>query len=63
MADHPDSDTAGQAYTDRLATLEHPRWKLRRLLGERRVLDVGCGIGRLAALGEAGQRADAIAAT
>lgn len=58
MADHPDSDTTAQAYTDRLAALEQARWKqlldvqapyrwnLRRLLGERRVLDVGCGIGR-----------------
>ena len=58
MADHPDSDTTAQAYTDRLAALEQARWKqlldvqapyrwnLRRLLGEHRVLDVGCGIGR-----------------
>lgn len=64
MTDHPDADTTGQAYTDRLATLEQARWKqlldvqapyrwnLRRLLAQRRVLDVGCGIGRnLAHLG------------
>lgn len=64
VTDHPDADTTGQAYTDRLATLEQARWKqlldvqapyrwnLRRLLGQRRVLDIGCGIGRnLAHLG------------
>ncbi len=64
MTDPPDADTTGQAYTDRLTTLEQARWKqlldvqapyrwnLCRLLGERRVLDVGCGIGRnLAHLG------------
>jgi 2-polyprenyl-3-methyl-5-hydroxy-6-metoxy-1,4-benzoquinol methylase len=50
--------TEGRTYTDRLVRLEGARWKraldvqapyrrnLRRLLGERRVLDVGCGIGR-----------------
>ncbi|MGH3982953.1 MAG: hypothetical protein ACRDST_09810 [Pseudonocardiaceae bacterium] len=64
MTNHPDADTTGQAYTDRLAELGQARWKrlldvqapyrwnLRRLLGERRVLDVSCGIGRnLAHLG------------
>ncbi|OLR93148.1 methyltransferase type 11 [Actinokineospora bangkokensis] len=50
--------TDGQDYTDRLARLEGPRWKqvldvqapyrwnVRRLFGDREVLDVGCGIGR-----------------
>ena len=55
----PDSeDTSGAGYTARLETLESAgwkrlldvqapyRWNLRRLLGGRRVLDVGCGIGR-----------------
>jgi SAM-dependent methyltransferase len=57
-------DTAGDAYTRRLAQFQGARWKrvldvqapyrwkLRRLVGERAVLDVGCGIGRnLANLG------------
>jgi len=56
-------DTTGSSYTSRLRRLsgvswkqrldvQAPyRWNLRRLLGDRRVLDVGCGIGRnLAAL-------------
>lgn len=56
--------TADDSYTERLARLEGARWKrvldvqapyrwnLRRLVGERAVLDVGCGIGRnLANLG------------
>ncbi|WP_433801039.1 class I SAM-dependent methyltransferase [Actinomycetospora sp. CA-084318] len=50
--------TEGRTYTDRLVRLEGARWKrvldvqapyrrnLRGLLGGRRVLDVGCGIGR-----------------
>lgn len=50
--------TASAAYSERLAALSGARWKqvldvqapyrwnLRRLLGERRTLDVGCGIGR-----------------
>lgn len=50
--------TSGAAYTARLSQLESARWKraldvqapyrwnLRRLLGDRAVLDVGCGIGR-----------------
>jgi SAM-dependent methyltransferase len=50
--------TEGSEYTDRLRTLTAPRWKqvldvqrpyrwnARRLLGDRFVLDVGCGIGR-----------------
>lgn len=50
--------TAGTDYTSRLTTLSEARWKrllgvqapyrwnIRRLLGDRRVLDVGCGIGR-----------------
>ena len=54
----PDHDTAGSAYTTRLTTLSASRWKrlldvqapyrwnLNRLLAGRRVLDVGCGIGR-----------------
>ncbi|WP_181779443.1 bifunctional class I SAM-dependent methyltransferase/NUDIX hydrolase [Pseudonocardia pini] len=54
----PDEDTTAGSYTDRLNRLQTARWKqvldvqrpyrwnLRRLLGERRVLDVGCGIGR-----------------
>jgi SAM-dependent methyltransferase len=53
----PDS-TEGKEYTDRLKRLELPlwkrvldvqapyRWNLRRLFGDREVLDVGCGIGR-----------------
>lgn len=51
-------DTTGTDYTKRLTRLQTARWKqvldvqapyrwnLRRLLGGRRVLDVGCGIGR-----------------
>lgn len=63
MADDTQNDTTGRAYTDRLVKLggagwkqkldvQRPyRWNLQRLIGERRVLDVGCGIGRnLAAL-------------
>jgi SAM-dependent methyltransferase len=50
--------TDGSSYTARLTRLEGARWKqlldvqapyrwnLRRLVGERAVLDVGCGIGR-----------------
>lgn len=50
--------TDGQDYTDRLKRLEGPlwkrvldvqapyRWNVRRLFGDREVLDVGCGIGR-----------------
>lgn len=50
--------TEGSEYTERLRTLAAPRWKqvldvqrpyrwnARRLLGDRLVLDVGCGIGR-----------------
>lgn len=50
--------TNGRDYTDRLIRLERARWKrvldvqapyrrnLRRLLGDRVVLDVGCGVGR-----------------
>lgn len=53
----PDS-TEGEEYTDRLKRLELPlwkrvldvqapyRWNIRRLFGDREVLDVGCGIGR-----------------
>jgi SAM-dependent methyltransferase len=53
----PDS-TEGKEYTDRLKRLEMPlwkrlldvqapyRWNLRRLFGDREVLEVGCGIGR-----------------
>lgn len=51
-------DTTGRSYTSRLTRLSGAgwkqrldvqapyRWNLRRLLGGRRVLDVGCGIGR-----------------
>lgn len=51
-------DTSSASYTARLTTLESPRWKrvldvqapyrwnLRRLLGARPTLDVGCGVGR-----------------
>jgi SAM-dependent methyltransferase len=51
-------DTASTAYTERLSLLsgawwkrvldvQRPyRWNLRRLLGDRRTLDIGCGIGR-----------------
>jgi SAM-dependent methyltransferase len=57
MAD-PVTDTTADGYTDRLSRLQTARWKqvldvqrpyrwnLRRLLGTRRTLDVGCGIGR-----------------
>jgi 2-polyprenyl-3-methyl-5-hydroxy-6-metoxy-1,4-benzoquinol methylase len=50
--------TEGSDYTERLVRLEQPRWKrmldvqapyrwnVRRLFGDREVLDVGCGIGR-----------------
>jgi SAM-dependent methyltransferase len=50
--------TEGEGYTDRLKRLEQPlwkrlldvqrpyRWNLRRLFGDREVLEVGCGIGR-----------------
>lgn len=53
-----DEDTTASSYTSRLTTLSGAgwkqrldvqapyRWNLRRLLGGRRVLDVGCGIGR-----------------
>ncbi len=53
-----DGDTAAEAYTRRLAArsgagwkrvldVQAPyRWNLRRLLGDRPTLDVGCGIGR-----------------
>jgi SAM-dependent methyltransferase len=51
-------DTSSASYTARLKTLESPlwkralnvqapyRWNLRRLLGDRVTLDVGCGVGR-----------------
>lgn len=54
----PPEDTTGTGYTARLRRLSGAgwkqrldvqapyRWNLRRLLGERTVLDVGCGIGR-----------------
>jgi SAM-dependent methyltransferase len=58
------ADTTDGSYTERLARLEGARWKrlldvqapyrwkLRQLVGQRAVLDVGCGIGRnLANLG------------
>jgi 2-polyprenyl-3-methyl-5-hydroxy-6-metoxy-1,4-benzoquinol methylase len=50
--------TDGAEYTDRLSRLQQPlwkrvldvqapyRWNVRRLFGDREVLDVGCGIGR-----------------
>jgi hypothetical protein len=53
-----EGDTASAAYTERLTLRSGARWKqmldvqapyrwnLRRILGERRTLDVGCGIGR-----------------
>lgn len=58
MAGDPGSDTTDHEYTERLIKLtgvgwkqkldvQRPyRWNLRRLMGDRRVLDVGCGIGR-----------------
>lgn len=61
--DPDEADTSRAGYTERLTRLQQVwwkralgvqapyRWKLRRLLGDRTVLDVGCGIGRcLAAL-------------
>lgn len=56
--DRTPESTDGSAYTDRLVRLEGPwwkrvldvqapyRWNVRRLFGDREVLDVGCGIGR-----------------
>jgi SAM-dependent methyltransferase len=57
--DSPESASTESAnYTDRLARLQQPlwkrvldvqrpyRWNVRRLFGDREVLDVGCGIGR-----------------
>ena len=53
-----DEETTGSSYTSRLTRLSGAgwkqrldvqapyRWNLRRLLGGRQVLDVGCGIGR-----------------
>ncbi|GGM99884.1 class I SAM-dependent methyltransferase [Streptomyces sp. ID05-26A] len=50
--------TDGSDYTERLARLQQPlwkrvldvqapyRWNVRRLFGDREVLDIGCGIGR-----------------
>lgn len=50
--------TDGQDYTDRLARLQNMswkrvlnvqapyRWNVRRIFGDREVLDIGCGIGR-----------------
>jgi len=58
MTDDLHGDTTDREYTERLVTLtgagwkqkldvQRPyRWNLQRLMGERRVLDVGCGIGR-----------------
>ena len=58
MPEPPGGDTTARSYTARLIRLQLRgwkrlldvqapyRWNLRRLLGERRVLDVGCGIGR-----------------
>jgi SAM-dependent methyltransferase len=52
------NDTSSATYSERLKTLSGARWKqvldvqrpyrwnLKRLLGDRRTLDVGCGIGR-----------------
>lgn len=57
MTEHV-GDTASAAYTERLTRRSGARWKrvldvqapyrwnLRRTLGEQRILDVGCGIGR-----------------
>ena len=54
----PLESTDGSDYTDRMIRLEQPwwkraldvqapyRWNIRRLFGQREVLDVGCGIGR-----------------
>jgi 2-polyprenyl-3-methyl-5-hydroxy-6-metoxy-1,4-benzoquinol methylase len=54
----PARSTRGSDYTDRLVRLGAPRWKrlldvqtpyrwnVRRLLGGRDVLDIGCGVGR-----------------
>lgn len=54
----PGSGTEGANYTDRLVRLRSPlwkrllnvqapyRWNIRRLFGQRTVLDLGCGIGR-----------------
>lgn len=63
--------TDGSDYTERLVGLEQPlwkrvldvqapyRWNIRRLLGGRHVLDVGCGLGRnLAHLGANGVGVD-----
>lgn len=56
--DEQHGETTDRSYTARLVRLQLRgwkqlldvqapyRWNLRRLLGERRVLDVGCGIGR-----------------
>lgn len=56
--DQQSGDTTASSYTNRLVRLQHRgwkqlldvqapyRWKLRSLFGDRRVLDVGCGIGR-----------------
>jgi SAM-dependent methyltransferase len=53
-----DASTEDADYTERLVRLEQPRWKrlldvqapyrwnVRRLFGDREVLDVGCGVGR-----------------
>ncbi|ODU01205.1 MAG: methyltransferase type 11 [Pseudonocardia sp. SCN 72-86] len=53
-----EGDTTSTAYSERLVSLSGARWKrlvdvqrpyrwnLRRLIGQRRTLDVGCGIGR-----------------
>jgi len=58
MADETHPDTTDRDYTERLGKLtgagwkqrldvQRPyRWNLRRLTEDRRVLDVGCGIGR-----------------
>lgn len=58
MQDGSDSETTDREYTERLAKLtgagwkrkldvQRPyRWNLQRLMGDRRVLDIGCGIGR-----------------
>jgi 2-polyprenyl-3-methyl-5-hydroxy-6-metoxy-1,4-benzoquinol methylase len=58
MTDDRHGDTTDREYTERLVKLtgagwkqkldvQRPyRWNLQRLMGDRRVLDVGCGIGR-----------------